>query len=247
MSNWVEGRVVSKHCWTDRLFSLEIDAAIDDFKAGQYVKVGLDVDGTRVGRPYSCVNAPHKRPIEIYFNEVSEGPLTPRLSTLDPGDQVWVSSRASGIFTLDNIPDARYLWLFATGTALGVYLSMLATEEPWGRFERIVLIHGARISAELAYRERIAGICEKRPTDFSYLPVLSREAFPDALPGRIPALLASGEIEQRAGTRLEAETSHVMLCGNSHMIGDMKVLLEARGLKRHRRHEPGHYTTEQYH
>jgi ferredoxin--NADP+ reductase len=38
-----------------------------------------------------------------------------------------------------------------------------------------------------------------------------------------------------------------MLCGNSAMIKDAKVILESRGLVRHRRNAPGQYTTEQYH
>jgi ferredoxin--NADP+ reductase len=38
-----------------------------------------------------------------------------------------------------------------------------------------------------------------------------------------------------------------MLCGNSAMIKDVKVILEERGLARHKRHAPGQYTTEQYH
>jgi ferredoxin--NADP+ reductase len=31
------------------------------------------------------------------------------------------------------------------------------------------------------------------------------------------------------------------------MIKEVKAMLEARGLERHRRNAPGQYTTEQYH
>jgi len=247
MSEWIEGRVVGKRCWTDQLFSLEIDAPLEPFKAGQYIKIALDLEGKRIGRPYSAVNPPHRPPLEIYFNEVPTGPLSPRLSLLNPGDRVWVSARPNGIFTLDHVPDARYLWLFATGTALGVYLSILATEEPWRRFERVILVHGTRSTEELTYAERIAELRREQGERFTYLPVLSRQRQDAALHGRIPALLEDGQLEERLGLPLAPETGHVMLCGNSHMIGEMKALLEARGMHRHRRHEPGHYTTEQYH
>jgi ferredoxin/flavodoxin---NADP+ reductase len=63
--------------------------------------------------------------VEIYFNEVPEGPLTPRLSDLNPGDEVWLSEKPGGIFTLDTVEPAETLWLLGTGTALGVYLSIL--------------------------------------------------------------------------------------------------------------------------
>jgi ferredoxin--NADP+ reductase len=31
------------------------------------------------------------------------------------------------------------------------------------------------------------------------------------------------------------------------MIKDAKVILEGRGMARHKRHAPGHYSAEQYH
>lgn len=247
MTDWVEGQVISKRCWTEQLFSMEIDAPVDDFQAGQYLKIALDLDGKRIGRPYSLVNPPHRLPLEIYFNEVPGGPLSPQLSLLGPGDPIWVSARAGGIFTLDQVPDARDLWLFATGTALGVYLSILGTEEPWQRFQNLILVHGVRGARELSYRQGIEAIAAERGRRFHFVPTLSREQRPGMLHGRLSARVEDGRMEETLGIRIAPETSQVMLCGNAQMIQDMKALLEARGLQRNRRHTPGHYTTEQYH
>lgn len=247
MNEWVKGRVAGKKAWNDRLFSLQIDAPMADFKAGQYTKVALDIGEDRVGRPYSLVNAPDQRPLEIYFNEVPEGPLTPRLSDLTVGDPLWVSAKAGGIFTLDNVPERRHLWLLATGTALGVYLSILRTADPWERFERVVLIHGVRTADELAYTETIQGLAADHGDRLAFLPALSREQRDGVLFGRITNLLASGELERRVGLRISPEDSHLMLCGNSEMIKEVRAWLEARGMTRHSRVKPGHYTTEQYH
>lgn len=247
MSEWVKGTVVGKHQWADGLFSMQIDAPISDFTAGQYVKVALDIAGERIGRPYSLVNPPDERPLEIYFNEIPEGPLTPPLSGLSPGDQVWVSATAGGIFTLESVEPAETLWLLATGTALGVYLSILRSPDPWQKFGRVILVHGVRAASSLSYGETIAAIAERHPERFGFIPVVSREAHPQNLRGRITDLLSDGTLEARAKTRIEHNSSHVMLCGNSAMIKDAKVILEDRGLIRHRRHAPGQYTTEQYH
>lgn len=247
MNDWVKGRVIGKKAWNDRLFSLQIDAPLAEFKAGQYAKVALDIGEDRVGRPYSLVNAPDQRPLEIYFNEVPEGPLTPRLSDLVVGDDLWVTAKASGVFTLENVVQRRHLWLLATGTALGVYLSILRTPEPWQRFERIVLAHGVRNADELAYGETIAELQAAHGEQFCFLPALSREQRPGALTGRLTTLLANGDLEAQAGHAITADDSHLMLCGNSEMIKDVRAQLEARGLRRHRRQEAGHYTTEQYH
>jgi ferredoxin--NADP+ reductase len=247
VKDWVKGRVVAKRQWNHRLFSMQFDAPVADFKAGQFTQVALDIGEERVGRPYSLVNAPQERPLEIYFNAVPEGPLTPRLSDLNLGDEVWIAATASGIFTLDAMPAARDLWLIATGTALGVYLSILRTADPWERFERVLLVHGVRSSDELTYGDTLGALRDAYGERFSFIPVLSRERREGILHGRIPPLLVSGDLEARAGVVIEPEHSHLMLCGQAEMIKEVRVFLEARDLRRHRRNEPGHYTTEQYH
>ncbi len=247
MSDWVKAKITGKHAWTDGLFSMQFEGPVADFKAGQYIKVALDIEGDRVGRPYSLVNPPQERPIEIYFNEVPEGPLTSRLSDLNPGDEVWLSEKAGGIFTLETVEPTQTLWLLATGTALGVYLSILRSADPWTLFERVVLVHGVRNASDLTYGETLAQIAERYSERFQFVPAVSREMVPRSLSGRVNDLITSGTLESHVGSIIDPRTSHVMLCGNSAMIKDVKVILEARGLARHKRHAPGQYTTEQYH
>jgi ferredoxin--NADP+ reductase len=88
MAEWLEGKIAGKRHWSQALYSLQIDAPLADFTAGQYIKVALDVDGERVGGPTRW-STPRERPLEIYFNEIPEGPLTPRCRT-------WRSATASG-------------------------------------------------------------------------------------------------------------------------------------------------------
>jgi ferredoxin--NADP+ reductase len=247
MKDWVKGKVVGKRTWTEGLCSLQLDAPVADFRAGQYIQVALDVEGERIGRPYSLVNPPQERPLELLFNEVNSGTLSANLSHLVPGDSVWVSARAGGHFTLETVLPASNLWLLATGTGLGVFLSVLRTTDPWERFGRVILVHGVRFGADLVYPETIAAIAETRGEQFTYIPVVSRESWPLALAGRITTRLASGELEDQVSAWIAPESSHVMLCGNSAMIRDARQVLEGRGLIRHRRDVPGHYSAEHYH
>jgi len=78
------------------------------------------------------------------------------------------------------------------------------------------------------------------------VPFVSRDAHPDALSGRIPAAITDGRLEARTGIALSAENSHAMLCGNPAMVDDTQAVLIARGMRRHRRREPGHITVETY-
>lgn len=247
MTDWLEGEIIERKQWTEGLFSLRFRADLGTFKAGQFVRVALDVDGERVGRPYSLVNAPHEPLLEIYFNVVESGPLSPRLAQLNPGDRLWLTDKANGFLVLEEVPAARHLWLLATGTGIGPFLSMLKTEEPWQRFDKVILGHSVQRASELAYRDTIEAACAAQGDQFQYVQLVTREQVPGALGLRIPASIESGALENQTGVTLSPECSHVLLCGNSAMITDVTETLAKRAMHRHRRREPGHITTEKYH
>jgi ferredoxin--NADP+ reductase len=246
MAQWIEGRVVERIDWTDRLHSLRVEAAIEPFRAGQFTKLGLRIGEEIVGRPYSIVSAPGEPVLEFYFSTVPAGPLSPRLSELKAGDTVLVAPRPNGFLVLDEVPPAIHLWLLSTGTGIGPFLSILKTPEPWQRFQRVVLVHAARTADELTYRRTIARVMEAEPKRFTYIPFLSRETADYALAGRIPQAIADGRLEARAGLGLDAARAHVMLCGNPAMLEDATAALAARGFRKHRRKEPGQISMEAY-
>jgi ferredoxin/flavodoxin---NADP+ reductase len=250
MAAWVEGRVAGRRPWTDTLLSLEVDAPEVTFTAGQFARLALPAPpGAKeamLGRPYSFVNPPHVQPHEFYFVVVPGGPLSVRLAELQAGDKVWLAPRANGFFTIGEVPAAETLWLIATGTGLGPFLSMLRTDEPWSRFDRVVLAHGARYRNELTYRDEILQLRQQHAGAFAYVPLVTREPAQDALQGRIPAAISDGRLEARAGVPLTADNAHAMLCGNPAMIDEVQQVLGRRGMKRHRRREPGHITLETY-
>lgn len=254
MAAWVEGHVAGKRHWTTSLFSLQVAAPEVTFVAGQFGRIALPalpdpeqpVTETMVGRPYSFVNPPHLQPHEFYFIVVPGGPLSPRLAQLEVGDPVWLAPRANGFFSIGEVASADVLWCLSTGTGIGPFLSMLRTDDAYAKFERVVLVHAVRHPEELTYRAEIAAIAQARAGAFTYIPIVSREAHPEALPGRIPALIADGRLEARAGIALSPENAHAMLCGNPAMVEETQALLATRGMRRHRRREPGHVTVETY-
>jgi ferredoxin/flavodoxin---NADP+ reductase len=250
MAAWIEGRVAGKRQWTQALISLQVDAPALKFVAGQFARLALPAPEayaeSMIGRPYSFVNPPHAAPHEFYFIVLPEGPLTPRLAALENGDAIWLAPRANGFFSISEVPPAEVLWCLCTGTGIGPFLSMLRTEEAWAGFERIVLVHAVRHAEELTYREEIAGIAKARGGAFQFVPMVSRQQHPGALSGRIPLAIEDGRLEARVGIALSPENSHAMLCGNPAMVEDTQKVLLARGMKRHRRREPGHVTVETY-
>ena len=226
--------------------TLGLDVVPAPYVPGQFVNLGLDSGGSRIKRSYSVASAAGELG-EFYLTEVTGGGLTPELFQLHVGDRVWIDDRALGFFTLDYVPPARYLWLLATGTGLGPFIAMLRSPNVWQRFERIVLVHGVRQVAHLGYAEELATLVQARGGQFAYVPIVSRDTPPIGVQtGRLPALLDSGELERAAGLGLGPEGTHVLMCGNPAMIGDVQAVLERRDMHKHRPRKPGHISFESY-
>ncbi len=246
MTAWVNGTVYEVIQWNDRLCSLKIKADLAPYTAGQFGKLSLIIEGERVSRAYSFVNAPHAGHHEFYLIKIPEGRLSPHLFALKPGDAIEVSRDASGFMTLAEVPAGRDLWMMATGTAIGPFLSILAEQQVFQRFENVMLVHGVRQRDDLTYQEQIYSIKNRHPQQFRYVPVISRETYSDSLHGRIPALLDNGSLETTAGLSLSPDWSQTMICGNPAMVKDTLHALQQKGLKKNLRREPGQITMENY-
>lgn len=246
MNNWTEARVSANRHWSPDLCSLTLDAPAIEFEAGQFIRVALEIDGEIVARPYSLVNPPGVEKAEIYLNRVPGGPLSSHLFQLQPGDPIRVSTMAAGFFVLSEIPDARHLWLLATGTGIGPYLSILQTPTPWQRFDRIVLVHGAKTRQDLSYAALIQRFSREHPRQFSYLRAVTRDTGAGEIHTRITEALHSGELEQRAGIGISARESQIMLCGNPGFVAEALEQLLQRGLRKNLRSKPGQVTREIY-
>lgn len=246
MTDWVQATISERRAWADGLITLRFEAPRFDFEPGQFVNLALDLPQGRVKRSYSLASAPGHA-LEFYLARVEAGELTPRLFELQPGQSVWLEPAPQGFFTLRWVPEqARDLWLLATGTGLGPFVSLWRSPEWATRFERVIVAHSVRRAADLAYRGEMEALVARDPR-VRYVPLVSRETpARGLLRGRIPAAIADGSLERAAGCALDPERSHLMLCGNPAMLSDTTTVLESRGLRKHRVRSPGHITTEKY-
>ena len=242
--NWIESKVIDQTRWTDDLVSIRFENNIPPYIAGQFTKIGLKLEGDLVSRPYSLVSAPHEDFLEVIYVNVPDGKLTPHLHKLNTNDSIFVMDKASGFFIMDEVPDGDKLWLVATGTGLGVFISLLKTDSPWKRFKEIVLIHGVRTFGELAYQDQIKELQVKHPNQLKYLQTVTREKVDNTINARIPDAIKDGSITNACGGI--NSSSQFMLCGNPDMINDMVDLLSTYGLERNRRSKPGNITLEKY-
>lgn len=251
MSAFNTERIISVHHWTDSLFSFT--ATRDSgfrFVNGQFTMIGLPVDGKPLLRAYSVASANHEDQLEFFSIKVPDGPLTSRLQHLKPGDDILVGRKPTGTLLLQNLLPGGTLWLLATGTGLAPFLSLIKDPDTYERFERVVLVHGCRTSAELAYRELIEH--ELHEHEFlgelvrgrlMYYPTVTRERFRNE--GRITELMQSGKLYSDLGLpAISIGNDRLMLCGSPDMLRDIKAMLEERGFEEGNMQRAGHFVVE---
>lgn len=248
---WTEEAVLAVHHWTPRLVSLRISRpAAFRFKPGHYARLGLaDAAGTVEWRPLSLVSATIDDYLEFVAVLVPAGAFSARLAQARPGDTIRVDRAAYGFLTVDQLAPGTDLWLLASGTGIGPFVSMLRDPALWQSFDRLIVVHSVREARELVYREAIAAEIAARadqPARCLYVPVVTREACPGALSERIPRLIENGGLTARSGVELHPAHSRVMVCGNPDLLKDMRMLLAARGFQASRRGAPGQMAFEKY-
>lgn len=251
MSNFFEEQVLSVHHWTDRLFSFTTtrDPGFR-FRTGEFTMIGLKVDGRPLLRAYSVVSPAWAETLEFFSIKVPNGPLTSRLQHIKVGDAITVGRKATGTLVMDNLLPGKTLYLLGTGTGLAPFLSVIRDPETYERFEKVVLVHGCRHVADLAYEELITQelpahefLGEEIAAKLLYYPTVTREPFRNT--GRISTLLESGKLCADVGLPpLDAATDRVMICGSPAMMVDLKTLLESRGFAEGSGSEPGHFVIE---
>jgi ferredoxin--NADP+ reductase len=227
MSAHFDARVLTVHHWTDTLFSFTCtrDPAFR-FKSGQFTMIGLKVDGRPLLRAYSMVSAHWEEQLEFLSIKVQDGPLTSRLQHILPGDTVLIGRKPVGTLLSESLLPGRTLYLLGTGTGLAPFMSLIKDPETYDKFERIVLVHGCRTVAELAYESEIEHalrehelIGELLREKLIYYPTVTREPFRHQ--GRVTELMFSGQLQSDLGLEhLDRTEDRIMLCGSPGLLAD---------------------------
>jgi len=247
---WTPERVLSIRYWTPTLLSFRTTRpAAFRFTPGHYTRLGLGAAENIVWRPYSLASAATEDFLDFIAVLVPGGAFSGHLGQLKVGDMMRVDTTSYGFLTVNQLAPGKDLWLLASGTGLGPFVSILRDPATWRDFERLILVHSVREQAELAWREEItalpAAFLSTRAT-LSYIPIVTREPGATPLAQRIPLLLADGRLEQATGTAISVADSRLMVCGNPDLAKELREYLSARGFATNRRNVPGQMAFEKY-
>ena len=245
-------RVTSVKHWTDKLFSFCIERPNSfRFRSGEFVMIGLLGDnGQPILRAYSIASPSWDEKLEFYSIKVTDGPLTSKLQSIQPGDHVILRPKPTGTLVLDALLPGNRLYMFATGTGIAPFASLIRDPETYEKFDEVILTHTCRYKAELAYGEALISdllndplIGEEARLKLKSYTTLTQENH--LRQGRITEHLGSGALFSDLGVPpMCNDTDRAMICGSMGLNTDLKVQLEAFGLGEGANNRPAEYVLE---
>jgi len=249
-ANIREEEVLTVHHWNDTLFSFTTtrDPGFR-FQNGQFIMIGMEIDGKPLMRAYSIASANYEEHLEFFSIKVQDGPLTKHLQKIKPGDKLLMSKKPTGTLLADALKPAKHLYLLATGTGLAPFMSVIKDPEVYERFDKVILTHGVREVSELAYQDVINELPENEffgemvKGKLLYYPTVTREDFHTT--GRLTDALTSGKISESLGLPpINVDDDRFMLCGSPSMLKDFCEILDERGFKETIRGDIAEYVIE---
>lgn len=228
-------------------FGLPDGSFLPDFQPGQFVALGLDIEGKRIFRDYSITSIPsEKNYYEFYIKHKehpTEGKFTTILFQMELGSKVfWQKPR--GVFTIEEgkpKDDLRQMILVATGTGLAPFVSYIRYLRTVQKPKKAVLLHGVSFAAELGYSDILEETSAQTNSNlsFTYIPTVSRPNTQlskswTGNTGRVESFISgiethSSKLENVLNSKITPENSIFYLCGYKNMIDSVTDMLTAAG------------------
>jgi stearoyl-CoA 9-desaturase NADPH oxidoreductase len=163
--NDARAKVIAVRRQTARSVTLVLapNAAWRGFRAGQFVRVGVEIDGIRRTRTYSPASGEgDTRQLELTVTVHPDGLVSRHLHrSLKPGAVVHLGD-AAGDFVLPTLRPER-IALISGGSGITPVLSMLRTLCAEGYDGEIAFIHYARTAADFLYRREVEALAIAHP------------------------------------------------------------------------------------
>jgi ferredoxin--NADP+ reductase len=237
--------------YTDRLFRFRITRpASFRFRSGEFVMIGLPGAEKPLFRAYSIASPAWDDELEFFSIKVPEGPLTAQLQRIRPGDTVLMKKKATGTLVNDALTSGERLYLFATGTGIAPFASLVRDPETYDKFGQVILVHTCRATAELRYGVDLVEAAKADPLvggeasrRLLHYAATTRETSPRI--GRITTLVECGALFRDLGLpRFAPTTDRAMICGSIAMIRDVRTLCEAAGFTEGANSRPAEFVVE---
>ena len=185
------------------------------FRAGQYVELTADVDGSTVNRPYAISSSP--------LTALREGKLSVTVKkagffsnwlfdNAKVGDEMIIGD-PSGFFHYEGIKDAEVVVGIAGGSGITPFYSMAQAIAEGSEDFRLILLYGAKTEKDIAFKKELDALVSDK---FKVVYVLSDEK---------NKKYENGFITKELIAKYAPEDFTVMACGPSKVPLCRKVFL----------------------
>ena len=131
-------------------------------KPGQFVRIGIDIDGVRHWRAYSLTSDPYREDglISITPKRVDEGKVSPYLVGAAKTGTIVSLSKIEGEFVLADPVPSRLLFISA-GSGITPIMSMLRHLDHAGEMPDVVMLHSAPELDQVIFGGDLRGLAAK--------------------------------------------------------------------------------------
>ncbi|MFZ0040211.1 MAG: ferredoxin reductase [Solirubrobacteraceae bacterium] len=129
---------------------------------GQYLRIGIDIEGVRHWRAYSLTSDPEREDglISITVKNVDEGKVSPYLVRRGRPGTIVSLGGVEGEFVLpDKLPEK--LLFISAGSGITPIMSMLRNLDQRGELSDAVLLHSARKTDEVIFGDELRDLAER--------------------------------------------------------------------------------------
>jgi ferredoxin-NADP reductase len=212
-------------------FWVRFDGQPTPFEPGQYMTIGVMVEGKMVQRPYSVASPPVSAGTdgyEFYVRLVEGGLFTPLLWRMPLGQKMRMIG-PKGKFMLNPDDDRTHIFI-SSGTGNAPFVSMMKQMLADGATRPALFLNGVSYAHEIGYRGLLEDWESSGEYPVTYVPTVSRPQDPSnadwtGRTGRVESILEP--VLDEFG--LTPANSVAYICGNPDMITTAEEKLLGRG------------------
>ena len=248
------------------IFRVTPDGGVPDFKAGQFLTLGLSLESKIVNRAYSIASSPENKKFFEFVIRWVRRPLPGRLTSLlfnaKEGDKISWAKPAGNLTINDTLPngekDTRRIVCIGGGTGLAPFVSFAQHFHDTKDKREIIILHGASYVDELSYKDLLTGLEDesvvkgKDEWNFKYRAAISRpqEWFNRSWAGQVgrvetflrPRDNGLSPLEELIGDKITQQNTIFYVCGWQGTIDGVMDFLNPKGfVTEHDKREDGSF------